>query len=167
MAYTFDGYATTRPPASGTTRVDLVEHDPNAEAKVLAAAAYPHSTRGLGELRTLASEIPAAERATRPKHLAAFRGNRRHKPSRALEHAEYVFEIEGDYGAFRDLQRHRLITIEWQPLSTVLGWTTPAEVAAISSHGPAGTDALSDWNRAIEAADRLHRLNMAHAGADK
>ena len=157
MAYGFDGYATTDAPASATTRVELVEHDPNAEAKVLAAAAYPHSTRRLGELRTLASNTPAGDRADRLERLATFRGNRRHKASRALEQAEYVFEIECDYGAFRDLQRHRLLTMEWQPLSTVLGWTTPAELGEIS------TNALSDWNKAIEAADRLHRrLTRTH-----
>jgi thymidylate synthase ThyX len=33
-----------------------------------------------------------------------------------------------DYGAFRDLQRHRMLTIEWQPLGPSLGYDVPAEV---------------------------------------
>ncbi len=33
-----------------------------------------------------------------------------------------------DYGAFRDLQRHRMLTIEWQPLGTTLGYDVPEVV---------------------------------------
>ena len=54
--------------------------------------------------------------------LAAYVGerrNRRHRPGRAFERTDYRFEVVSDYGAFRDLQRHRMLTVEWQPLSTV------------------------------------------------
>ena len=34
-----------------------------------------------------------------------------------------------DYGAFRDLQRHRMLTIEWQPLSPAHGYDVPEAVA--------------------------------------
>jgi thymidylate synthase ThyX len=53
------------------------------------------------------------------------RTNRRHKPGRAFERTDYRFELVTDYGAFRDLQRHRLLTIEWQPLTTDLGFDVP------------------------------------------
>ena len=33
-----------------------------------------------------------------------------------------------DYGAFRDLQRHRMLTIEWQPLSPQHGYEVPEPV---------------------------------------
>ena len=42
-----------------------------------------------------------------------------------------------DYGAFRDLQRHRLLTLEWQPLGPRHGYTEPE---AIEEAG-----ALDDW----------------------
>jgi thymidylate synthase ThyX len=35
-----------------------------------------------------------------------------------------------DYGAFRDLQRHRMLTVQWQTLSPDLGADVPEEVAA-------------------------------------
>ena len=38
-------------------------------------------------------------------------------PGRAFERIDYRFDVLADYGAFRDLQRHRMLTIEWQPLS--------------------------------------------------
>jgi hypothetical protein len=68
----------------------------------------------------------------RARLLAAYvgeRGNRRHKPGRAFERALYTFDVVADYGAFRDLQRHRLCTIVWQPLTPALGYEVPADVA--------------------------------------
>jgi thymidylate synthase ThyX len=60
--------------------------------------------------------------------LAAYigpRSNRRHKPGRAFERTNYRFDVLTDYGAFRDLQRHRLLSIDWQPLSTRHGFIQP------------------------------------------
>jgi hypothetical protein len=53
------------------------------------------------------------------------RKNRRHRPGRAFERTDYRFELVTDYGAFRDLQRHRMLTIEWQPLTAGLGYDVP------------------------------------------
>ena len=56
------------------------------------------------------------------------RANRRHKPGRAFERTGYRFDVLADYGAFRDLQRHRMLTIEWQPLTPDHGYVTPGAV---------------------------------------
>ena len=53
------------------------------------------------------------------------RENRRHKPGRAFERIDYRFDVLSDYGAFRDLQRHRLLTIEWQRLTPHHGYVRP------------------------------------------
>ncbi len=53
-----------------------------------------------------------------------------------------------DYGAFRDLQRHRLLTIEWQRLGVDLGYDIPAE--AVES-GCAAT-----WREAVERAEAAY-----------
>jgi len=57
-----------------------------------------------------------------------FRGNRRHRPGRAFEMVEYLFEMFTNFGMFRDLHRHRILTIERQLLSTKHGFDTPKEV---------------------------------------
>ena len=57
------------------------------------------------------------------------RANRRHRPGRAFERTDYRFDVVTDYGAFRDLQRHRILTIEWQPLGGALGYDIPDVVA--------------------------------------
>lgn len=56
------------------------------------------------------------------------RENRRHRPGRALERTDYRFDVLSDYGAFRDLQRHRMLTIEWQTLSPAHGFVLPEAV---------------------------------------
>jgi thymidylate synthase ThyX len=110
--------------------VTLTEFDPAAEDRVLTAIAYPHLQAAEAEVAARVAKLGAEERA---RLLAAYvgeRGNRRHKPGRAFERALYTFDVVADYGAFRDLQRHRLCTIVWQPLTPALGYEVPADVAA-------------------------------------
>ena len=57
-----------------------------------------------------------------------FRGNRRHRPGRAFEMVEYLFEMFTNFGMFRDLHRHRILTMERQLLSTKHGYDIPKEV---------------------------------------
>lgn len=57
-----------------------------------------------------------------------FRGNRRHRPGRAFEMVEYLFEMFTNFGMFRDLHRHRILTTERQLLSTKHGYDIPKEV---------------------------------------
>ena len=70
---------------------------------------------------------PSARRPDRRRCRASAR-NRRHKPGRGFEALRYRFEIISDYGAFRDLQRHRLLTAQWQRLGCDLGADVPEEV---------------------------------------
>ena len=66
--------------------------------------------------------MSAAERAAVLAAYVGERGNRRHKPGRAFERTSYRFDVLTDYGAFRDLQRHRLLTIDWQALTPRHGY---------------------------------------------
>jgi hypothetical protein len=94
-------------------------------------------------LRAVAQLDPAA-RAELVRELVAPRENRRHRPGRGFETLRYRFEIVSDYGAFRDLQRHRLLTCQWQRLSPDLGADVPHEL------GEAGLD--GDYERALEVS---------------
>src|SRR2546425_3853035 len=75
--------------------VSLVDFDPEAERKVVAAALFPHSNAPLAEQ----SGDPAAVLDA----LLADRANRRQRVPRALEHAQYAFEIVAHFAAYRDL----------------------------------------------------------------
>src|SRR3712207_4929437 len=79
-------------------------------------------------------------------NTALFRPTRRHRPGRGYEALRYRFEIVSDYGAFRDLQRHRMLTVQWQRLTPHLGAGVPEEVDA------AGCG--DDYRRALEVSSR-------------
>jgi thymidylate synthase ThyX len=110
--------------------VRLVDFDPDGEARVLAHALWPAGGGGLAEARARAAELDPLERAQTLAAWSGERADRRQRPGRALETTSYAFEITCDYGAYRDLQRHRMLTLQAQPLTPRLGYDVPAEVAA-------------------------------------
>ncbi len=114
---------------SGAPSVDLVEFDPDGEDKVVAAICYPHLDEAAATVDARVGRLGAEERRSILTAYVGERVNRRHRPGRAFERTGYRFDVVCDYGAFRDLQRHRMLTIEWQPLSTALGYDVPATVA--------------------------------------
>jgi thymidylate synthase ThyX len=105
--------------------VMLTDFDPDGEDKVLAAICYPHSTLPDDQLLSRVRRLGADERYALMRAYVGERENRRHKPGRAFERTDYRFDVLADYGAFRDLQRHRMLTIEWQPLTSAHGFETP------------------------------------------
>jgi len=108
--------------------VKLVDWDPDAELKIAAAALYAVSELPEEELLRVTRSMTGEQRAELIASLVGDRANRRHKPGRAMERTTYRFDVTCDIGAFRDLQRHRLMTLEWQRYSTRLGYDLPAEV---------------------------------------
>jgi hypothetical protein len=101
-----------------------------SEQDLLAACLFETSDLPEEEIQSAVSSLDADERAELLAELAGERTNRRHKPGRGFEAVRYRFEIESDYGAFRDLQRHRLLTCQWQRLGCELGAEVPEEVEA-------------------------------------
>ena len=129
--------------------VTLTEFDPDGEIKVVAAALYPTSGLPLDRLLVAARSMTTEERVRVLRTYAGDRENRRHRPGRAFEHASYTFDVVSDYGAFRDLQRHRMLTLEWQDLTTRHGHAPPA--GAVEEVG-----ALADWDHVMESSAKLH-----------
>ncbi len=110
--------------------VELVEYDPDGETRMIAAMLYPHTSLSDRTIESRVRAMSAAERVAVVRAYCGDRQNRRHRPGRALERVYYRFDVLSDYGAFRDLQRHRMLTIEWQPLSTRHGYVRPSAVDA-------------------------------------
>jgi thymidylate synthase ThyX len=136
--------------------VRLVDFDPDGEIKVIAAALYRDSRLGDERLTDLARGLGAEARAAVLRAYVGERANRRHRPGRAFERTSYRFDILTDYGAFRDLQRHRLLTIEWQTLSPEHGYGTPAEIEAL--------DVAQRWRGAMEQAAEAHQAVAVEVG---
>jgi len=150
-AHALEGEAEALSPEAewGPPGVTLVDWDRDGEHRILASALFPHSHAS--EERLLAAVRPLSDERRRQLFSAAVgdRRNRRHRPGRSFEHCDYTFEVISDYGAFRDLQRHRMLTIQWQELTPSLGYEIPSEVI---DAGLAGS-----WRAAVQQAESAYR----------
>jgi thymidylate synthase ThyX len=144
--------------AEDRDEVTLTDFDPEGETKVVAAALYAASDLSDQQLQALARGLSADDRAAILRAYVGARGNRRHKPGRAFERTSYRFDVLADYGAFRDLQRHRLLTLEWQPLGARHGYIEPA---AIDEAG-----ARQDWRSVMDRSADLYERMIAAGLAD-
>jgi thymidylate synthase ThyX len=142
-------------PPEPRPEVSLTDFDPDGEVKVLAAAMYAGSDLPDDQLLECVRRLSAPERETLLRAAVGERTNRRHRPGRAFERTSYRFDVLTDYGAFRDLQRHRLLTIEWQGFTPNHGYNLPEAL------GDAGV--LEDWRRVVESSADLHEA-IAAAG---
>ena len=126
----------------------LTDFDPDGEIKVVAAALYAVSDLADDQLFDVARRLSPDDRAAVMRAYVGNRANRRHKPGRAFERTSYRFDVLSDYGAFRDLQRHRLLTLEWQPLGALHGYVEPDAIEAAGAH--------KDWSDVMHASAELH-----------
>ncbi|MCP3977718.1 MAG: thymidylate synthase [bacterium] len=137
--------------ADEAPEVALTDFDPDGEVKVVAAALYSSSRLPDAQLQEIARGMSAEERSRVLRTYVGDRGNRRHKPGRAFERTAYRFDVLGDYGAFRDLQRHRMLTLDWQKLSPDHGYNVGEAVDEVG--------AGEDWRRVMQrTADVYHEL---------
>jgi thymidylate synthase ThyX len=134
-------------PWSGN-QVSLTRFDPDGEERIMAAALFAYSDCSEAALLERVRQSTPAEMDRIFTAAVGDRRNRRHRPGRSFEHTEYSFEVVSDYGAFRDLQRHRILTMQWQRISPELGYAIPQQV----------TDAglARGWRVATERAEAAY-----------
>lgn len=110
------------------TEVRLVEYDPEAPLKVLSALMFAQNNHSLHDIEAFCRELTPEQVENIFEIVASPRENRRHKSPRALERAFYTFEFLADYGVYRDLHRHRMLTQERQLLTCNYGYYIPKEI---------------------------------------
>lgn len=142
--------------------VVLTDFDPDGENKVLAALCYPHSHLPESQLLAHVAKLSATQKMELFESYVGTRENRRHKPGRAFERTGYRFDVLGDYGAFRDLQRHRMLTIEWQRLTPDHGFVMP-ELVDAADCGTMFTDAMDRSRELYEALRPEYPEQAAYA----
>jgi thymidylate synthase ThyX len=121
------------------------------EEDLLAALMFESTASSERSIRDSIAALDHDERAALLADLVGHRANRRHRPGRGFEALRYRFEIVSDYGAFRDLQRHRMLTVQWQTLTPDLGAGIPQQVDL------AGCG--DEYRRALAVSEReYHRL---------
>jgi thymidylate synthase ThyX len=119
--------------------VRLVRHDPDGQCAVLAALLFRAAGVSHDEARSAVDQFDTETK--RALLNAAIRDIGGHEaPVREFEGASYTFEIVVDFGAYRDIQRHRMTSQTRQILGADLGYAIP------------------DDSRAAGVADRMERV---------
>ena len=134
--------------------VELIDVE-GSEDELIAASLFESAGTSERAILDRVRALPPDEQAEIIADLAGERPNRRHRPGRGWEAVRYRFEIVSDYGGFRDLQRHRMLTCQWQRLSPDLGAGIPDEVRE------AGVG--SEYERALDIS-RAEHDRLAEAG---
>ncbi|MGI0046444.1 MAG: FAD-dependent thymidylate synthase [Nitrosotalea sp.] len=114
--------------------VEIVEYEPEkkAEESIIAALLYEQSS-GMPYHQVL-SQVRKMKPFVRKKIIKTFsslRQNRRQRPSRGFEMADYTFDLLTNFGMFRDFHRHRVLTLERQLLTTNHGFSVPEEILSL------------------------------------
>lgn len=149
-----DAGAAARAGGEAGPSVTLLRAEGN-EDDLIAALLFEASGVGEARAHSVVAGLDGEQRAALLRDLVGARENRRHRPGRGFEALRYRFEIVSDYGAFRDLQRHRMLTCQWQALTPHLGAEVPEEVEL------AGVG--DDYRRALDAS-RAEYERLAAAG---
>ncbi|MDQ1444058.1 MAG: hypothetical protein QOI20_522 [Acidimicrobiaceae bacterium] len=152
-ALAFDMFDGVEP--EDTAMVTLVDFDPDAEDKLVVAALYPYTALPEDQVAARVKLLSTEDKVAILKAYVGDRANRRHRPGRGWERVDYRFDVVSDYGAFRDLQRHRMLTIEWQDLTPRHDYVLPEAVAEAGQ-----TDAFAE---AMERSAALYEA-LADAG---
>ena len=114
----------------------LVEWDIDAEDRIVASLLYKYSTLPYEEIKRKVSALPSAKKLEIIKQAVSKRKVRQHRLVRAFENTYYKFDIVTNFGAYRDLQRHRMMTQERQRLTTELGFDVPLDLKAAKLEKP-------------------------------
>ncbi len=141
---------TSQIPPSYHSGVKLIHFDPSDQVKVASALLFECSQKDLTSLHNHCKNLSEDDMNSLFEAACSSRENRRHKSPRALEHAHFTFEIVGDFGVYRDLQRHRMLTQERQMLSCDYGFYTPQEII--------GTPMEDIYTKALFKAKEAHAI---------
>jgi thymidylate synthase ThyX len=138
---------------SSPQNVKLLNYEDNFEAEVKVASAILYDSAVGHSLEKIIHYIKSAPEHERHKVIQTFtkfRNNRRQRPGRAFEMTQYTFELFTNFGMFRDLHRHRILTMERQLLSTKHGYDIPPEIY--------GLDILKDFKDCMYKSHEVYEM---------
>ena len=138
-------------PNQNKAGVKLVKFDNRSPKTVASALLFSKITSDLDSIQNYCNSLSKEEIDQILEAASSSRKNRRHKSPRGLEEASFTFEIVADYGVYRDLHRHRMLTQERQTLTCDLDYFIPEEILGTEMEMPY-RDAMT---RAKEAYDTI------------
>lgn len=121
----------------------------SSEDELIAKILFDNSGKPTALIQDVVEGLSVGDKQRVIATYVGERYNRRAKPGRAFELPHYTFEVQCDYGAFRDIQRHRMVDgLEWQLLSPHIGFEVPQ---AIIDAGQENT-----YRSAFAISEQLH-----------
>lgn len=124
--------------------VKLIDYDKNGEINIIASILFPKTHLSWNSIIKKIKNLSNKEKQNILEKYVNGRKERWQKIGRAMENSYVRFEIIMNIGAYRDLQRHRMMTQERQLFSTHLGYDIPVELI--------GTEILKPYKKAMEQA---------------
>ena len=115
-------------PPTGSAEATLVRYPADAEDQLVAALLYGYAAHPLVQIDARVRALAKGEKIRILGEYLKRRGPY-DQPLRALEHLTYTFDILVDFGAYRDIQRHRMVTQTPQETTALHGYGTPPEIA--------------------------------------
>ncbi len=147
-------------PVPDQPAVTLLFSDPDADDRLVAAVLYGASSL---PMEALMARVKAMTQDTKERVLDEYLKRRgpHDAPGRALERLSCTIEMTMDYGAYRDIQRHRMATQTTQALTPALGYETPLEFETFG-YGGQYEDLMA---RAAQTYARLRDAGLVHEAA--
>jgi thymidylate synthase ThyX len=105
----------------------LVDHDANAENKILAAALFRYKDIDYAQALCAVVEFTPQQKSDLARTILGER-NRFTAPLREVEHSSFTFEVSLDQGAYYEVKRHRMMTLTTQSFTPYLGFALPKVV---------------------------------------
>ncbi len=130
-----------------TNRVSLVKGPEDADDIVIAAILYRFKKQPFEKIMEKVKSMSQEEKEKIFDGYLKNMGDYDY-PMRELEHAQFIFDIIIDYGAFRDLQRHRICTQTNQILTSELGYDVSKDIVE------AGCE--EKYKKAMDKAKEIH-----------
>lgn len=137
--------------------VRLAEYEPEDLAidKIVACTLYEAGGASYDAALHRTRQIPRVEKLGIIEQMAKIRTSRRHRPPRAFESTSYTFDLCNNFGMFRDLHRHRVLTLHRQLLTTDHGYNVPPQVDS-AGLGDRYRNVMENTIRAFESIRGAH-----------
>ena len=110
---------------AATGRTDLLAHDAQLDDKLLASLLYEHAGQPFATLLASVKALTQGQRHDLLQKVLAARGPHDAWPLALEGAAPFEFEVLVDFGAFRDIGRHRKSLQQQQTLTTAHGFALP------------------------------------------
>lgn len=131
-----------------TPTIRLIDYDKKGEEKIIAAILYQRSNKDFKTCLKIARGLSGKKKEAIFDSFLKERQNRFHKPGRELEEIYFSFEIIADWGVYKDLMRHRVLTRYRQLFTNSLGFYIPKEVKMVGL--------AKEFQKSFEAAVDLY-----------